>query len=234
MTLKDMHDIPRHTPEPLASFRQWANEEQHGWDHQLRWARVLLAFDYEWEGYCGKRMEDVFRQAERDGPMSYEDCLKWYEHHRRNKRWTAARKHYESEAELTDDDKLEREAQAKRDEEMRWYKYAPPMQAHYTYEEYVKLFGSQPEICLVLGWGKKAIIDKSIDCPIYWLEGDQEYPATRCFKYDNEAKDWIDLDAAREPEEAAEMTQDQLFDQALFDKDWATVARIATERANAG
>ena len=234
MTLNNMHEIPRHLPDHQRKFLLYANENFRPRSHQVKWCRVLLATGYEWDGFCGKRMEDIFREAERAGAIDYQECLELYENHGRNPRWTEVKEWFEAEAALSDFDKLERARQARRDEELRWYKYAPPMQAHYTYDEYVKLFGSIPEICIVLGWEKKAIIDRSIDCPIYWLEGDQDYPATRAFRYDNDAEDWIDLDEGnnKNTEEATFQARDQI-EEALRSSDWDEVIRIATKMKDA-
>ena len=230
MTLNNMHEIPRHLPDHQRKFLSYANENFRTRSHQVKWCRVLLATGYEWDGFCSKRMEDIFREAERAGAIDYHQCIALWEQHGRNPRWTEVKEWFESEKRLTDEEKAEREAQAKRDEELRWYKYAPPMQAHYTYAEYYELFGKKPEICIVLGWGKKAIIDRAADCPIYWLEGEQDYPATRSFRYDNEARDWIDLDAGRDKdaEEATFQARDQI-EEALRSNDWDEVIRIATE-----
>ena len=62
--------------------------------------------------------------------------------------------------------------EAKHARDMDYYNNAPPMQAHYTREEWVRMNGSEPDIVLIYGWRRLAILDPGRGVPNYWLEGE--------------------------------------------------------------
>ena len=229
---KDMHDVQVEVPEPQKSFLSYAVESHHGHAHQLKWARVLLATGYSWEGYCSRSMENVFRDAERKGAMDYYECLKFYERHNRNARWTLAKKWFEENGGASPEElKKQYEADRKRRRELEIYNNAPPTQGNFSVEQWRKSYGTDPEVALILGWGMKYIIDPSTREPLWGLDGDA--PATRAFRFDD--GEWVDLDAERaEPDPGALAVLVEVDDElaaAIEAEDWAAVARIAQERA---
>ena len=230
---KDMHDVHVEVPEPQKSFLSYANEKHHGHAHQLKWARVLLATGYSWEGYCSKSMENVFRDAERKGAMDYAECLEFYERHHRNARWTKAKKWFESIGGVSPEElKRQYEADRKRRRELEIYANAPPTQGNFSVEQWRARYGVDPEVVLVMGWGMKYIIDPQTREPLWGLDGDA--PATGAWRYED--GQWRDLDAGDrvgEPDTGtlAVVEVDDEMATALEAKDWATVARLALERA---
>ena len=218
-------------PEPQASFLSYAIEDFRPMAHQVKWARVLLATGYAWEGYCGKQMETVFRTAEREGAMDYKECLEFWERHGRNERWTKAKEWFEGRGQRTKED-LKKEFKARRDraEELRKYRDAPPTQGNFTAEEWRQRYGVDPEVALVTGWGKY-IIDPQTRQPLWGLDGD--FPARHCWRYDKETDEWIDLDAETVGEVDAphdwELNVPDEMAAAIAACDWDEVARIAKE-----
>ena len=75
-----------------------------------------------------------------------------------------------------------------RKREMDFYRNGPPMQGHYTVEEWERMCGEEPMIAYVEGWNRLAIIDPGAGAgqPNYWLEG--EGAPTETWKYDG---DWV-------------------------------------------
>ena len=226
------------TPEPQRSFLSYAIEEQHGYQHQLKWARVLLATGYSWEGYSSKMMENIFRAAERAGPMDYKECLEFYEQHGRNQRWTKAKEWFEQNTLTREEAQEAFEADRKRKEELRKYEDAPPVQGNYSAEQWRARYGKDPDVVIVLGWGKY-IIDPQVREPLWGLDGD--FPARGAWKYTDEGR-WVDLDAPpADAPDAAERAAEEPADvqvvevptpvaDAIQADDWATVAGLAIER----
>ena len=82
-----------------------------------------------------------------------------------------------------------------RAKEMHHYHNAPPVQAHYTVEEYERMNGSKPVIARVEGWEMLYIMDGSLDVPLYQVEGECPDP-TRFFKYED--GEFIDVGPGKE------------------------------------
>ena len=229
---KDMHDVQVEVPEPQKSFLSYAVESHHGHPHQLKWARVLLATGYAWEGYCSKSMENVFRDAERKGAMDYAECLKFYERHHRNARWTLAKKWFEDNGGASPEElKRQYEADRKRRRELEIYANAPPTQGNFSVEQWRARYGTDPEVVLVMGWGMKYIVDPQTREPLWGLDGDA--PATGAWRYDD--GEWVDLDAGDRVGDPnlgtlVVVEVDADLAEALAGGDWAAVARIAQER----
>ena len=197
-------NVSENVPEPRRSFLQWSLEKAHGRDHQIRWCRMLLAMAHEWRNRTFSEMEPIWREAEQRGPLSYEECLSLWERHGHNERWSMAKEWFEKNIDMSQEEiKQQYQEAQKRAAEIEFYRNAPAMQGHFTEAEWLKMHGSHPEIVLIMGWGRKGIIDPALGIPNYWLEG--EGSATGAWKYVD--PDWIDLDspeANTPPEEVPE------------------------------
>ena len=80
---------------PLEKVISWARERQHGLPHQVKWCRMALAMGHEWKGDFLPGMEPAWQGAERQGALTFKDCLAFYERHGRNQRWTLAREWFQ-------------------------------------------------------------------------------------------------------------------------------------------
>ena len=223
-------------PEPQASFLSYASESQHGYPHQLKWARVLLATGYQWEDKSNQRMVNVFSDANQEGPMEYKKCIEFYERHGRNKRWTLAKKWFEDNILSPEKAREAAEADKKYQEEMHHYHNAPPVQGNYSAEQWRQRYGRDPVVALVKDWGKY-IIDPQVRIPLWGLDGD--FPATEHWEYDKENDEWIDLDLKGEqgcpvgvdgvegPRGYPTLEEiNEELKQAMANKDWSKVAEL--------
>ena len=216
-------DKERQTPlsQDQKDFLRYCSEAHHGFKHQLKWARVLLATGYEWD-ITGTHVDlrSVFSAAETVGVMDYAECIKFYEHHSRNRRWTQARKWYESNGRAPAEDLKK---VRKRDEDLYRYHNAPPVQGHYTIEEWRRAYDAEPKIVDISGdWGQY-IVDPMALIPLWKLEG-EEGESTGLWEYKD--GDWIDL-----TDKTTMVPLPTRMAEAVAAKDWEEVARIATEMA---
>ena len=60
----------------------------------------------------------------------------------------------------------------KRRREMDFYHNGPPMQGHFTVEEWRRMNGSEPIVVFIEGWGRLGIFDPAVQQPNYFLEGE--------------------------------------------------------------
>ena len=86
-----------------------------------------------------------------------------------------------------------------REKDMHHYHSAPPVQGHYTVEEYERMNGSKPVIASVEGWEMRYIIDGQLDEPLYQVEGECPEP-TRFFVYEDGM--YIDVTKDKQREDA--------------------------------
>ena len=64
----------------------------------------------------------------------------------------------------------------KRKEEMDFYHNGPPMQGHFSFDEWKLMYGEDPEVVEIPRWHRFAIIDPALGVPNYWLEGPSDNP----------------------------------------------------------
>ena len=146
------------TKTPLEKAKNWASETHHGKAHQNRWNRVAATMGAD-------------NGAD---PYTFDEVKKIWKQFGKNARWTVAIDWFD-----TDDEDVKG---------MVDYHLAPPMQGHYTREEYVTLWGFEPTVCEIADWHNKlAIIDAAIKMPNYWLEG-APVQATEVWSYNG--GDW--------------------------------------------
>ena len=175
--------------DPHLSFIKYAFEVHHGRAHQLKWARVLLATGYQWRFGPHDKLDDIFRDAERDGAMDYQECLEFYERHNRNKRWTQAKEWFEDNADVDKKDvDAAREKDKKREQELHEYHNSPPIQGNYSIADWRKNRGEPVVAEIKGGWGNY-IVDPQARIPLWKIDG--ESTATELWEYkDNK---WINL-----------------------------------------
>ena len=142
---KIMPDDPNYTPAEKAV--NWAAETKHGPAHCDRWNRVAAAFGVD-NGH---------------EPMSSAEISKWWIVHGRNKRWSMAVEAIGNGHIIED-----------HEEGMKRYNSKLSMQGHYTVEEWVKRYYSDPIICKFEGYDELTIYDNVARCPNWWLEGPGE------------------------------------------------------------
>ena len=142
---KIMPDDPNYTPAEKAV--NWAAETKHGPAHCDRWNKVAAAFGVD-NGH---------------EPMSSAEISKWWIVHGRNKRWSMAVEAIGNGHIIED-----------HEEGMKRYNSKLSMQGHYTVEEWVKRYYSDPIICKFEGYDELTIYDNVARCPNWWLEGPGE------------------------------------------------------------
>ena len=208
-------NVAASVPEPKASFLSYALEEHHGFQHQLKWCRVVLAMGHEVKDSF-KEMAGVWRKAEELGPMGYEEMLEFYERHGRNKRWTLAKKWFDENTSPFKDEELEEAL----DDGMDEYLNGPPIQGNYSVDKWHHFYGTDPEIVTVGKWGKY-IVDPQVREPLWKLDGEGEATG----EWDYVDGEWVNLCP---PLEDLVPTPIQMAIQA---GDWALVARLAQAEA---
>ena len=182
--MKIMPDHPDFTP--LEKALNWAGETHHGPEHQDRWRQISVSLGADIEGV---------------EPMPLVDVVMWWKKFNKNPRWSMALDNL-----VTGDfDNLEQKAQSVLNgthsdaedapslevkemevsaEEMDFYHNGPPVQGHFTIEEWRHMYGVEPKVVNVRRWKRQAIIDPALGQPNYWLEG-QEVITAQNWDYEN-------------------------------------------------
>ena len=78
----------------------------------------------------------------------------------------------------------------KRRRELDFYENGPPMQGHFTVDEWQRMYGVEPTVVLVEGWNRLAVYDDVVGQPNYWLEG--EGNPTQTWQHKN--GEWLRMD----------------------------------------
>ena len=186
--MKIMPDHPDFTP--LEKALNWAGETHHGPEHQDRWRQISVSLGADIEGV---------------EPMPLVDVVMWWKKFNKNPRWSMALDNLvegdfdnlEQKADyvLTDagSQVVEKEEPTVASaEEMDFYHNGPPVQGHFTIEEWRHMYGVEPKVVNVRRWKRQAIIDPALGQPNYWLEGQEVITAQNWDYVDGE---WMYLGA---------------------------------------
>ena len=182
--IKIMPDDPNFTP--LEKALNWAGEAKHGPEHQDRWRQISVSLGAPIKGVEAMPLVDV---------------VMWWKKFNKNPRWSMALDNLvkgdfdnleqkaafvlnEQRPDAEDAPSLKVKEMEVSAEEMDFYHNGPPVQGHFTIEEWRHMYGVEPKVVNVRRWKRQAIIDPALGQPNYWLEG-QEVITAQNWDYEN-------------------------------------------------